>query len=405
MKHKILLLVAATLSFTAGNANAERWIVKNPRASLAAFAPVKSFSLNNNQYMVVDAPAFTTFAELRTYGDSAFPDAKISLPDAIPADDGEKQIAWHVKAMQYDKLPQEFNGKGIVVAVVDTGVDTAHPSLSEHLWTNPKEIAGNGIDDDANGYIDDIHGWDFERNTANYFDDNGHGTHCAGMIAASPNPDTLAQGVAPGAQIMAIRIIGDKNVGFISDAVTGIKYAVDNGAKVLSNSWRLYKSWEAFDPSEENIKLLRDAVAYAGDHGAVFVAAAGNESTNLDTDSESDPMFPGGFTGLGSFIVVAASGETGEPAYFTNYGAEHVGVAAPGVSIQSTYLNNGWTSMSGTSMATPLIAGAVARGLSAGYLPADIGERLVTTSTAGSTSWANKVKAKGVVDLVRYMSP
>jgi subtilisin family serine protease len=408
---KLTLGLFVLLLATSISAHAERWIIKNPHASLEGYRTVKTITLGGDSYMVVEAPAFATVAELGTYGEKAFTDARIGLPadirhdgDGLATDDdtGDK-MAWHVKALQYANLPAKFNGQGITVAVVDTGMDYNHPALKDHVWTNEKEIAGNGIDDDGNGYIDDIHGWNFEVNNNDPMDTNGHGTHCSGMIAASPNPENQAQGVAPGAKVMAVRIIGDKSVGFLSDAIAGIKYAADNGAKVLSNSWRVYKSWGDFDPTDENIELLKKAIQYVGEHGGVFVAAAGNESLNMDTDLDKDPMFPGGYVGINNFIVVAASDQSGAPAYFTNFGATHVSVAAPGVSIISTTPNNQWEAMSGTSMATPLIAGSVARGLSASYPAADIGDRLVNTSAAG-TGWETKVRAKGVIDLVHYLA-
>jgi hypothetical protein len=221
---QLFLFVVATAFTISGNARAERWVIKNPHASLAQFSPLKTLNIGGRFYVVVNAPAFATVAELRTYGEAAFPDAKIVLPKELPAtkglvDDPDGKMAWHVKALQYEKLPAEFNGKGIVVAVVDTGMDYTHPALKDHLWTNDKEIPNNGIDDDHNGYVDDVHGWDFERNKNDPMDQNGHGTHCSGIIAASPNPENRAQGVAPGAKVMAVRVIGDKSAGFLSDAV------------------------------------------------------------------------------------------------------------------------------------------------------------------------------------------
>ena len=409
MKTIFLMMVAAT--FATGTAHAERWIVKNPRVALNQFSSVKSIELGKDSYVVVEAPAFAiSQAEFNTFGESAFPDARLTMPNDVRAnledglvDDPEGRMAWHVKSMRYGELPADHNGEGVIVAVVDTGVDYNHVALKDKIWTNEKEIAGNGIDDDGNGFIDDVRGWDFENGVNDPMDTMGHGTHCAGIIASSPAADTKAQGVSPGAKIMPIRIIGNKSMGFLSDAIAGIKYAVDNNAKVLSNSWRIYKSWSDFDPSEQNIELLRKAIEYAGEHGAVFVAAAGNESVNLDTDFDSDPMFPGGYTNLNNFVVVAASDQQDAPAYFTNFGLAHVGVAAPGVDIISTYPGNEWVAMSGTSMATPLVAGAIARGLSAGFTAAETADRLVSTSTAG-TSWDAKVRGKGVVHLIKYMT-
>lgn len=406
---RIFICLFALLS--AGTAQAERWVIKNPRVALSQFSSVRSIQFGPNSYAVVDAPAFTvSSAEFNTLGDAAFRDARVSLPNDVKSEEGsgladgpEGQMAWHVKSQQYDKLPAQFNGAGMIVAVVDSGVDYKHSALKDHIWTNEKEIPGNGIDDDGNGYVDDVNGWDFEHNLADPMDTMGHGTHCAGIIAASPNADTQAQGVAQGAKIMPIRIIGDKSVGFLTDAIAGIKYAVDNGANVLSNSWRVYKSWDDYEPNDQNIEMLKQAIIYASDHGAIFVAAAGNESLNMDTDLDRDPLFPGGYTGITNFVVVAASDQQDVPAYFTNYGSTHVTVAAPGVDILSTIPNDGWTAMSGTSMAAPLVAGSLARALSEGFTPADSMDRLVATSTA-ATTWESKVRGKGVIHLMNYLS-
>ncbi len=395
----ILMFVLATV-----DARAERWILKNPHSALVATQAIRSFELGGNQFVVVDAPRFSTLAaNLTTMAESAMPDLEIQL---IRSEEGDANPAapkaWHVTAMQYAALPAEQDGRGVVVAVLDTGVDYTHNALKDKMWVNEGEIAGNGIDDDGNGYIDDINGFDFEKDDANPVDDQGHGTHCSGIIASATDATSGAQGVAPGAKIMAVRIIGSEQRGFISDAIAGIKYAVDNGALVLSNSWRLYRSWRNFDPTDENVQLLRQAIEYAGSKGAIFVAAAGNERKNLDTNT--DEMIPGGFDGLDNLVVVAASDEKGNMSSFSNYGSKYVSVAAPGSNIVSTIPRNGWAAMSGTSMATPLVAGAIARGLSASFSTPDAMSKMIRTSTIAEP-WNGRVKAGGVVDLVKYLTP
>ncbi|MBC7420513.1 MAG: S8 family serine peptidase [Bdellovibrio sp.] len=263
----------------------------------------------------------------------------------------------------------------VIVAVIDTGVDYTHEDLMGNLWRNPKEIPNNGIDDDNNGYIDDIIGWDFLSNDNKPYDlaaaslmdllnggNPGHGTHCAGNVAAVGGNGKGISGVAPNAQIMALRFIGNEG-GTTAAAIKAIKYAVDNGAKVLSNSW----GSEGEDPAEatEN-QALQDAVQYAKDHDVLFIAAAGNSSKNNDTDDKKS--FPASYT-HDNIISVAAIDSADNIASFSNVGATSVDIAAPGVKIFSTtvggkysdtviaLLNATWD---GTSMACPHVAGAAA---------------------------------------------
>ena len=395
----LLVLITATPS-----AHAERWILKNPKSPAISSQAIRTFDLNGDHYVVVNAPKFSTLeASLSASAEQAFQDLEISLPTTQMQEINTDTKAWHPVKMRYKDLPSERDGRGVIVAVVDTGVDFTHTALRDHMWVNSREIAGNGVDDDGNGFIDDIHGFDFESDDSDPSDDAGHGTHCAGIIGASMDAATEAQGIAPGAKIMAVRIIGNEQKGFISDAVAGIKYAVDNGATVLSNSWRVYRSWSSYDPSDKNVALLREAIVYAGSKGAIFVAAAGNETQDLD-DAAGDPMFPGGFVGLSNMVVVAASSEDGTPAYFSNYGATKVNVAAPGNEIISTIPGNHWSSMSGTSMAAPLVAGAFARGLSASFSFDVAIAKLVATSLPADT-WKGRLRAGGVIRPFEFLAP
>jgi subtilisin family serine protease len=200
---------------------------------------------------------------------------------------------------------------------------------------------------------------------------------------------------------MPVRIIGSNYSGFISDAAAAVKYAVDNGANVLSNSWRVYKSW-GFS-NDESVEMLRAAIAYAGERNVIFVGAAGNESLNLDNHEQLDPIYPIALPGLTNMFLVAASDEATAPTYFTNYGARYVHVAAPGNNIQSTVPGASFEEMSGTSMATPLVAGAIARALSGGMSMEEAMQKLIATSEA-APAWTDKVQGGGVIRLVEYLA-
>lgn len=402
MKNLILVLV---MSLAPVAAQAERFILKNPVGTVVG-KTVQTLKFGNDTYVVVEAPKFASvLASFQAAAEEVTEDLQVGIPadESQPAEDTNGRRAWHVDAMKYSQLPNSRNGQNVIVAVLDTGTDYTHPALKNNIYTNPAEIAGNGKDDDGNGFIDDVHGYDFDAKDGDPKDEDQHGTHCAGIIGSTADSATGAVGVAPGVKIMPIRIIGNEARGFLSNAAAGIKYAVDNGARVLSNSWRVYRSWGSFDPSEPNLALLRAAIEYAGSKGAIFVAASGNESLNMDSGFERDPLFPAGFTGLSNMVVVAASESRGGMASFSNYGAKYVTVAAPGQDIISTVPGGSFMSMSGTSMATPLVAGALARGLSGtSFSAVDTAEKLVTTSTR-SPLWTDRVRAGGVVDLLKYL--
>ncbi|MBC7742193.1 MAG: S8 family serine peptidase [Bdellovibrionaceae bacterium] len=263
----------------------------------------------------------------------------------------------------------------VIVAVIDTGVDYTHEDLIGNMWRNTKEIPNNNIDDDNNGYVDDIIGWDFLSNdnkpydlaAANLMDllnggNPGHGTHCAGNVAAVGNNGKGVSGVAPNAQIMALRFIGNEG-GTTAAAVKAVHYAVDNGAKVLSNSW----GSEGEDPNEAADNLaLRDSVQYALDHDVLFIAAAGNSS--VDNDNSDKASAPASYPHA-NIIAVAAVDSADGLASFSNYGAKKVHIAAPGVKVFSTTVTGKYSdtvidilgaTWDGTSMACPHVAGAAA---------------------------------------------
>ncbi|NQT21771.1 MAG: S8 family serine peptidase, partial [Planctomycetes bacterium] len=241
--------------------------------------------------------------------------------------------AWHL-----------LNASSVVVAVIDTGVDYNHADLAANIWANPGEIPGNGVDDDGNGYVDDVRGWDFFDDDSDPMDEEGHGTHCSGTIGAVGNNSIGVAGVCWSVTIMPLRFLGPDG-GSSADAADAIAYAIENGAKVLSNSWG----------SAFYSVALAEAVAAADAAGVLLVAAAGNNSNNNDHMF----YFPSGYDDP-NVISVAATDHRDRLASFSSYGHETVDLGAPGKSILSTVPGNSYAVYSGTSMATPHVAGACA---------------------------------------------
>lgn len=273
----------------------------------------------------------------------------------------------------------------VVVAVIDTGVDYTHEDLVYNMWRNPNEIPGNGIDDDGNGYVDDIVGWDFVSNDNLPYDlsmeplqlifqggNPGHGTHCAGNVAARANNGKGIVGVAPNVKIMALRFLSEKGQGTIAGAIGSIRYAVDNGAQILSNSW----GSEGDAPNDPQTQALKDAIQYAQDHNALFVAAAGNgrQGGGYDNDTDAKPAYPASYD-HDIIVSVAALDRNDALGSFSNWGRRSVDIGAPGVKVFSTVPASKYAdtvfdqfgitiTWDGTSMATPHVAGAAALYLS-----------------------------------------
>ncbi len=246
-----------------------------------------------------------------------------------------------------------------VVAVIDDGVDFSHPDLAARAWTNPGESGGgketNGIDDDGNGYIDDVHGWDFchNDNTVHDFNDDFHGTHVAGIIAASLDGEGVV-GVAPSVSLMALKFLGDDPAcGFDSQAIAAIAYAKSFGVKIANASW-------GGVGAPTDAPELYDAIR---DSGMLFVAAAGNDGN--DNDHGPFTTLPASFN-LPNIVSVAAVDNTGGLTSFSDYGATTVDIAAPGEGILSSlpaetgHPTPGWGWLDGTSMATPHVTGVAA---------------------------------------------
>lgn len=235
----------------------------------------------------------------------------------------------------------------LLALIVDTGILYTHPDLAANVWTNPNEIAGNGVDDDGNGYIDDVHGINAITNTGNPLDDNGHGTHCAGIIGASANNSIGVAGVAWNVKMIGAKFLSSTGSGSLSNAVKALNYGTtlrNRGHKVVvsNNSW----GGGSYNTA------LATAIQSAANAGILFVAAAGNESSNNDALTS----YPSGYT-QANVLAVASTTSSGALSSFSNYGATTVDIAAPGSSIASTYLSDSYAYLSGTSMAAPQVSG------------------------------------------------
>lgn len=241
--------------------------------------------------------------------------------------------------------PEAWNlqvGSDVIIAVVDSGVDYNHPDLVGNIWSNRAEIPNNGLDDDGNGYVDDVRGWDFANNDNDPMDDNNHGTHVAGTIAAKGNNGQGVVGVNWSAQIMPLKFLTRTGSGTTADAIAAIDYAVANGARVINASWG----------GGPYSAAMFSALSAANNAGVLFVAAAGNDGANTD----NNPSYPADYD-LPNVISVAATDDADTLAGFSNFGANSVDLGAPGVNILSTTPGNSYATYSGTSMASPHVAG------------------------------------------------
>lgn len=261
---------------------------------------------------------------------------------------------------------QGYTGQGIVVAVLDTGVDRNHSDLSSNIWQNNDEIAGNGVDDDLNGFIDDVYGWNFASNNNNTLDVRNHGTHVAGTIAGINNNFGVT-GIAYSSKIMPVKVFGDQGSGTYSNLIQGIYYAVDNGANVINMSLS----------GSIGLKALQDAIDYASSNGVIVVSAAGNAGASM-------PNYPA-YYAINDGLAVGAVDKSNKKTGFSNKAGNDPNMAyvtAPGVSIYSTFANNRYGSLSGTSMAAPHVAGVVALMLSANSNLSDSQVRQILLQTS-----------------------
>lgn len=277
----------------------------------------------------------------------------------------------------------------VIVAVIDSGLDLSHPDLVGRIWVNPREIPGNGRDDDGNGYADDVHGWNFVANTNNPADDYGHGTHVAAIVGAGHDNALGVAGVAPNAVIMPLKFLDSRGNGDLSNAARAIRYAVDNGARIINASW----TGGGYNAQ------LDEAIAYAASRGVIFVAAAGNNRRNIDVT----PSYPAAYRHP-NVVVVGAADAGGNRARFSNYGSRSVHVLAPGDAILSAWVGAGYRVMSGTSMAAPFVSGVLALGIGMfpHLSPAELIQRLVATARPLPAGDSGSARA-GMVDADNFI--
>ena len=311
-------------------------------------------------------PSFSLLWGLHNTGQRGTADADIDAPEA-----------WDLST----------GSSAVVVAVIDTGVDYTHPDLAANIWTNPGEIAGDGIDNDRNGFIDDIHGWDFYNNDSQPLDDNGHGTHCAGTIGAVGGNGIGVTGVMWNTRIMPLKFMSSSGSGYTSDAVAAILYADMMGADVLSNSWG----------GPDYSSALESAIAGSP---ALVVCAAGNNGRNADTY----PMYPAAYT-CPQIVSVASYSPYDRLSSFSNYGPVSVDVAAPGEYIYSTLKGGGYGYKSGTSMATPHVAGlaGLLKSNSPGLSNLDL-KAAILDSVDQRSSLTGKIATGGLINAANALS-
>lgn len=396
---QVLLLCAASLAYAQGwhEAAAQQlrvvpgeYIVTLPaRASSRSFGPVAAspnFSSSvadvvkvlNNEALVVRAASEPLMGSAALRVDGSVPyrpesdrckeilaegRAESCSPNfvvrasAVPNDPQLSQL-WGLSEATGINAPRAWDlftgSNSIVVAVIDTGIDYNHPDLAANMWTNPGETPNNGLDDDSNGYVDDVHGINAgssAANPGNPMDDHYHGTHVAGTIGAVGNNGVGVVGVNQRVKLMALKFLSSNGSGSLSEAIRAIDYMTmmrsnyGVNVRVSNNSW----GGGGFSAALENaIKRAREA-------GIIFVAAAGNASS----DADSVPNYPSGYD-ESNVVSVAAIDSSQNLATFSNFGATSVDIAAPGVDILSTLPTSQYGRLSGTSMATPHVAGALA---------------------------------------------
>ncbi|HKI70822.1 MAG TPA: S8 family serine peptidase, partial [Verrucomicrobiae bacterium] len=305
------------------------------------------------------------------------------LYGGTPGADISAEAAWDI----------QNNAGNIIVAVIDTGVRYTHEDLADNMWVNPGEIAGNGVDDDGDGYVDDVHGINAINNAGDPNDDHGHGTHVSGTIGAVGNNTVGIVGVCWKVQIMACKFLDSTGSGFISDAIKCMDYARSKGAKVINASW---------GSTSFNSQALHDAIDSLRQAGIIFVAAAGNSSQ----DNGVDPIYPASYD-LDNIISVAATTRNDDLAVFSNYGASTVDLGAPGDPIFSCWngSDSDYQYFQGTSMAAPHVTGACA--LLMAHYPNDNYQQIINrilSNVDPLPALAGKCVSGGRLNLLRALS-
>ncbi len=333
-----------------GNTNYNLTLSATTAPVVPGYSAISGYGLVNAAAAVAGALNQSPFANVPTFGGAN--DWGVNLVNAPEA--------W----------ARGYTGQGVVVAVLDTGVDRNHADLAGNIWTNAGEIANDGLDNDGNGYVDDVYGWNFANGNNNTLDGNRHGTHVAGTIAAANN-GFGATGVAYNSRIMPVKVLDDSGSGSYSGVAQGIRYAVDNGADVINMSLG----------GGSTDSAVQSALQYASSRGVIVVMAAGNEGA-------AQPGYPASSaTSWG--LAVGAVNSSNQMASFSNRAGSNSSmryVTAPGVQVYSTLPNGGYGFLNGTSMAAPHVAGVVALMLSANPNLTDAQVRQIITTTAGNVA-------------------
>lgn len=324
--------------------------------------------------------------EVRDLADTQQMEQFSTAPEAYSQSGAQTKVsdAWAIESTNTTYRP--------IVAIIDTGLDKTHPAFvnSNAVWVNTREIPGNGIDDDYNGYVDDVNGWNFITNSPNFDDDDGHGTHVAGIVVGT-SLNILAKPVTEQAkmQIMPLKFLDANGSGTTSNAIRAVYYAVNNGARVINNSWG----------GGSYSRSLHEALTYAYTNRIFIASAAGNSGKNND----ETPMYPSSYD-VPSNLSVAATTDYDYMASFSNFGSRSVHIASPGVLIESTLPGNRTGNMSGTSMATPFVSGMAALAMReapflTGYQVRDI---MMAKATTISTL-LGKVSSSARIDSLRLI--
>lgn len=334
------------------NTSALRTLGENSRASLVEVDERGNITSPENSPEVISYDNDNSFCEkVLTSGMALACSPNYILNSGATPNDPRLSEEWGHRAIDSAAGWDVTKGgqSNIVIAIIDTGTDYNHPDLKDNIWTNSGEIAGNGIDDDHNGVIDDVHGYNAITSGGDPMDDNMHGTHVAGIIGAKGNNGIGVVGVHWTAKMMPIKFLSGGGWGYLSDAIKGIDYMVamkNRGVniRVVNNSW----GGGGFSST------LLAAIRRARDAGIIFVAAAGNSGTDNDVLAS----YPASYE-VDNVVSVASSQEGDTLSSFSCFGLDSVDIAAPGSSILSTLPDNQYGSLSGTSMATPFISGAL----------------------------------------------
>jgi len=283
------------------------------------------------------------------------------------------------------------DGPNVIVAVIDTGIDYTHPDIADAMWQNPDEIPDNEVDDDNNGIVDDVFGADFtSSDSGNPIDRNGHGTHCAGVIAAPADNGVGIAGIAGVSQgkakLMAIKGLSDQGSGSLTGLMQGLNYAISKGAKISSNSW---------GGGGSDGGILADILSNNPEH--LFIAAAGNDNEEI---TENNPSVTCS-TNAANQICVGSTTESDSRSWFSNYGKPYVHVMAPGSDIMSTIPNSQYAEYSGTSMACPQVSGlaALVMTMRSGFNAVQL-KQLIEGNVQQKSQYSDFVTTGGLIDIL-----